>query len=192
MRWPPPPSSTPLTTLRTPQPGFSNKTQPKQQTTHGSKQQRETAAQLSRTQLRQKSNRVASHPNTTTTTLNPHLLPEKAGSAHHSSKRISSKGAWQQVTPIDDVCHTHVSHKWLYHLDACAGSVLTPYDYISNVQKKDWATGSTRALVNAVCVDHSWTLISSMVKPAAPLKPPEDTTLVASPSWEDYNLLIWG
>ena len=27
------------------------------------------------------------------------------------------------------------SHKWLYHLDACAGSVLTPHDYITNVHK---------------------------------------------------------
>ena len=29
-----------------------------------------------------------------------------------------------------------VSHKWLYHLEACAGSVLTPHDYITNVQKR--------------------------------------------------------
>ena len=45
------------------------------------------------------------------------------------------KGAWQQVTRIEDLCHAQVSHKWLYHLDACAGSVLTPHDYITNVQK---------------------------------------------------------
>ena len=37
---------------------------------------------------------------------------------------------------IEDLCHTHVSHKWLNHLDACAGSVLMPYDYITNVQKR--------------------------------------------------------
>ena len=36
------------------------------------------------------------------------------------------------MTRIDDLCHTHVSHKWLYHLDA-----------------------STRA--QCLCVDHSWT-----------------------------------
>ena len=29
-----------------------------------------------------------------------------------------------------------VSHGWLLHLDACAGSVLTPHDYITNVQKR--------------------------------------------------------
>ena len=33
-------------------------------------------------------------------------------------------------------CHAQVSHKWLYHLDACAGSVLTPYDRITHVQKR--------------------------------------------------------
>ena len=31
---------------------------------------------------------------------------------------------------------THVSHKWLYHLDACAGSVLAPHDDITNVQER--------------------------------------------------------
>ena len=33
-------------------------------------------------------------------------------------------------------CATHVPHKWLYHLDARAGSVLTPHDFITNVQKR--------------------------------------------------------
>ena len=32
--------------------------------------------------------------------------------------------------------HTQVSHNWLYHLDANAGSVLTPHDYITHVQKR--------------------------------------------------------
>ena len=49
---------------------------------------------------------------------------------------LRSKGAWQQVPRREDLCHTHVSHKWLYHLDACAGSVLTPRDCITNVQKR--------------------------------------------------------
>ena len=30
----------------------------------------------------------------------------------------------------------HVAHAWLYHLDACGSSVLTPYDDITNVQKR--------------------------------------------------------
>ena len=50
--------------------------------------------------------------------------------------KFLSKGAWQQVTRIEDLCHTQVSHELLYHLDACAGSVLTPHDYITNVQKR--------------------------------------------------------
>ena len=54
------------------------------------------------------------------------------GSLIHSSP----KGAWQQVTWIEDLCHAQVSHKWLHHLDACAGSVLKPHDYITNVQKR--------------------------------------------------------
>ena len=49
---------------------------------------------------------------------------------------LYSKSAWQQVTRIEDLCHRHVSHQWLCHLDACAGSA--PDDYITNVQKKTW------------------------------------------------------
>ena len=49
---------------------------------------------------------------------------------------LLSKGAWQHVTRIEDLCRTQVSHTWLYHLDAGTGSVLTPHDYITNVQKR--------------------------------------------------------
>ena len=42
----------------------------------------------------------------------------------------------QRMTRIEDLCHTHVSHKSLYHLDACVGSVRAPHDYITNVQKR--------------------------------------------------------
>ena len=49
---------------------------------------------------------------------------------------LLSRGAWQQVTRIEDLCHAQVSHEWLYHVDAFAGSVLTPYDYITDVQKR--------------------------------------------------------
>ena len=44
---------------------------------------------------------------------------------------LFSKGAWQQVPRIEHLCHTHVSHMWFYHLDACAGSLLTPNDYVT-------------------------------------------------------------
>ena len=49
---------------------------------------------------------------------------------------LLSKGAWQQVIRIEDLCHAQVCHKWPYQLDACAGSVFTPHDYITNVQKR--------------------------------------------------------
>ena len=48
-------------------------------------------------------------------------------------KTLFSNGV---VVRIHDLCHTHVSHKWLYHLDACAGSVLTPHEFTTNVQKR--------------------------------------------------------
>ena len=48
---------------------------------------------------------------------------------------------------------SHVSHNWLHHLDACAGSVLTPHHYITNVQKR-LASRVGLALANAGCVDH--------------------------------------
>ena len=51
-------------------------------------------------------------------------------------RNLLTKGAWQQVTRIEDLCHTHVSNTWLNHIDACAGSVLTPQDYITNVQRR--------------------------------------------------------
>ena len=54
---------------------------------------------------------------------------------------LLSQSAWQQVTGIEVLCHTQVSHKWLYHLDACAGSVLTPHDYITNVHKRPGDSG---------------------------------------------------
>ena len=47
-----------------------------------------------------------------------------------------SHGPWQQVTRIENLCHTQVSHKWLHILDACAGSVVTPQLCITNVQRR--------------------------------------------------------
>ena len=49
---------------------------------------------------------------------------------------LLSKGAWQQVTRIEDLCHAQVSHRWLFHLETFAGSVLAPHDYITNVQER--------------------------------------------------------
>ena len=44
---------------------------------------------------------------------------------------LHSKGAGQQVTRIEDLCHTHVSHKRL-----SAEKVRTPHDHVTNVQKR--------------------------------------------------------
>ena len=86
-------------------------------------------------------------------------------------KTLYSMGTWQQVMGIEDWCHTQVSHRWLYHLDACAGRVLTPHDYITNVQKRP----GIRAWTGFDCVVPSQTLYLSTEKLAAPLKPLEDT-----------------
>ena len=40
------------------------------------------------------------------------------------------------MSRIEDLCHTYVSHKWLYHFDACAGSVLAPRNFIINAEKR--------------------------------------------------------
>ena len=67
--------------------------------------------------------------------------------------------------------HTHVSHKWLHHMDACAGSVLTPHDSITNVQKKFGKRVHAGFGQYRLC--GSWTLNL----PAALLTLPEHTTL---------------
>ena len=83
---------------------------------------------------------------------------------------LLSTGAWQQVARIEEMCHTQVSHKWLYHLDACADSVLTPHDYITNVQK-DWAIECGHALASAASAAPSWTHSWNTEKLPAPSKP---------------------
>ena len=82
-------------------------------------------------------------------------------------ERLLSKGAWQQVTRMENLCHAQVSHKLLFHLDASAGSVLTPHDNITNVQK----TLGNRLLEgdSVGAAAPSSTLSWSIQKPAAPL-----------------------
>ena len=81
---------------------------------------------------------------------------------------LLSKGTWQQVTRIEDLCHTHVSHKRLYHLVACAASVLTPHDYITNVQKRlgnrAW-TGFGEFRLCAPSWTHSWNMTRLAASP---------------------------
>ena len=67
------------------------------------------------------------------------------------------------------MCHTHVCHKWLYHLDACAGVSLRR-STTSPMCKRDSATGRGRDSVNAVCVVLFWTPNSITEKLAVPLE----------------------
>ena len=57
------------------------------------------------------------------------------------------------------MCRAHVSHKWLYHLDACAGSVLTPHDCITkeknSATESGWVADSAGAAIPSWT--HSWT-----------------------------------
>ena len=103
----------------------------------------------------------------------PTFAPGKAVSAHDSSRSCSpccptepecdalkhflhTGGAWQQVTRVVDLCHTHVSHEW---------AVSSRHTPTSPTYTRDLARGPTRALV--ACAAHSCTLQSSTVKPAA-------------------------
>ena len=52
---------------------------------------------------------------------------------------LLAKEAWHQVTRNEDLCHTNVSHQWLYHSHARAASVSAPHDFVINKQKR---TGS--------------------------------------------------
>ena len=99
--------------------------------------------QLSRTQQCQKV--TTSNPHSPHPEKNPLSAPQLQAqlSLLSDSTRVQrlkhflhTKGAWQHVTRTEGLCHSHVSPEWLYHLDACAGSVLTPHDCITNVQKR--------------------------------------------------------
>ena len=126
----PPPFSTPSTNQRNPQLGHTCKKQPSLQLIQCSTQYKDTAAQPSRSQQCQKLNRVGSPPSTMTTP-NQQLPRKSRLSAPEFQRQLSflsdrtrlrrkkhtlhTNGAWQQVTRIEDLCHTRVSHKWLCH-----------------------------------------------------------------------------
>ena len=82
---------------------------------------------------------------------------------------LRSKGAWQHVVRIEDLCHTHGSHKTRVRAVSSHRTTTSP------TYKRDSATGPTRAVVCAPCADHCWTLNSSTVKPAALTKPTGNT-----------------
>ena len=49
----------------------------------------------------------------------------------------------------EDLCHTNVSHKRMFHLDACAGRRAILWANFRN----DLATGATQETVDASCVE---------------------------------------
>ena len=90
---------------------------------------------------------------------------------------VFTKGAWQQVTWIEDLCLAQVPHKWLYHLDACAESVLTPHDNKNQRaektrQQSGWEVASADAAVPSWI--HRW----NSQKPAVLPKPRGGTAYV--------------
>ena len=61
---------------------------------------------------------------------------------------LQNKGAWHEVARIEDLCDPHVSHKWICHLDSCAGSVLAPLEHDDTCSTSE-ATRGHCAFVNA-------------------------------------------
>ena len=51
---------------------------------------------------------------------------------------LRSNGAWQQATRIEDLCHTHISHKWLVRAVSLHRTTLSP------TCRRDWATGAAQ------------------------------------------------
>ena len=49
---------------------------------------------------------------------------------------LRRQGNWPQLERLKELRHPEVSHKWLWHLDASDGAVLTQADYVANVQKR--------------------------------------------------------
>ena len=71
----------------------------------------------------------------------PHL--QKELSKLHDCTRLRRLEAtlarqcnWPQLARLEDLRHPEVSHKWIWHLDACRGSVLAQCDYVAAVQKR--------------------------------------------------------
>ena len=71
----------------------------------------------------------------------PHLQPQLSRLADRTRLRrlkntLLSKGAWQQVTRIEDLRHACLTLMALPLGRVRGGSVLTPHDYIATVQKR--------------------------------------------------------
>ncbi len=55
---------------------------------------------------------------------------------------------WPQLEALRDLRHKKVSHRWLWHMDSCRGSVLATCDYVADVQRR---LGACMLQTEAVC-----------------------------------------
>ena len=101
-------------------------------------------------------------------------------SAGTPANTLQAKGAWQQVTRIEDLCSTHVSRKWPCHLDACAGSVLARHTTTSPMCREDVETERGQYLASAAQAAPSWALSWNTEKAAEPPKLRGDTARARS------------
>ena len=122
--------------------------------------------------------------------------PARAVSVGHSSKRsfhdslfglvfrrlkdtLLSKGAWQQVTRIEDLCHSSTLPQMAPPPGRLCGSCPDAASMTTSpTSRRDLATGSGRVTGSVDTAASSWTLSWNMQKPAAPLKPRGCTTRV--------------
>ena len=51
-------------------------------------------------------------------------------------RALTAQCNWPQLARLKELRHRDVCHKWLWHLDATNGSVLSEADYVCNVQKR--------------------------------------------------------
>ena len=49
---------------------------------------------------------------------------------------LTRQGNWPQLDRLRELRHPEVSHRWLWHLDTCDGSVMNQTDYTANIQKR--------------------------------------------------------
>ena len=50
--------------------------------------------------------------------------------------RLREQANWEQLERLRDLRHPEVSHRWLWHLDPRAGTVMAQSDSIIGIQKR--------------------------------------------------------
>ena len=93
---------------------------------------------------------------------------------------LLSKGAWQQVIRIEDLCHAQVSHKWLTTWTR-AREVSLRRMTTSPMFRGDSATECGWVVVSVDAAAPSLTHCWNMQKPAAQPNPPKNTVRAFTP-----------